>query len=61
VTEVPADGKKLKKNTKVVDMAAKMFDDIAPKYTERKGGYTRIVKLGQRKGDGAEEVFIELV
>ena len=61
VTEVPADGKKLKKNTKVVDMAAKMFDDIAPKYTERNGGYTRIVKLGQRKGDGAEEVFIELV
>jgi len=61
VTEVPADGHKKKANTKVVDMAKKMFDEIAPKYAERKGGYTRIVKLGQRKGDGAEEVFIELV
>jgi len=61
VTEVPEDGKKKRTLSKKVDMAAKMFDDIAPKYAERKGGYTRIIKLGQRKGDGALEVFIELV
>jgi large subunit ribosomal protein L17 len=42
-------------------MAKKLFEEIAPKYTERRGGYTRIIKLGQRRGDGAEEVFIELV
>ncbi len=61
VTETPADGKKKRVNTKAVDMAAKMFDEIAPKYAERNGGYTRIIKLGARKGDGAEEVIIELV
>ena len=61
VTSVPTEGKIMRKNKKPVDMAAKMFDEIAPKYVDRKGGYTRIVKIGQRKGDGAEEVFIELV
>ena len=61
VTEVPADGKAVRKNTKKVDMAAKMFDEIAPKYAGRNGGYTRIVKLGARKGDGAMEVILELV
>lgn len=61
VTETPADGKKKRVNTKTVDMVAKMFDEIAPKYAERNGGYTRIIKLGARKGDGAEEVIIELV
>ena len=39
----------------------KLFDDIAPRYAERNGGYTRIVKIGQRKGDGALEVLLELV
>ena len=38
-----------------------LFDEIAPKYADRKGGYTRIVKIGQRKGDAAMEVIIELV
>jgi len=61
VTEVPEDGKRKRALSKKVDMAAKMFDDIAPKYAERKGGYTRIIRLGQRKGDGALEVFLELV
>jgi len=61
VTEVPADGKKVRTMSKEVDMAAKLFDEIAPKYVDRNGGYTRIVKLGARKGDGAMEVFIELV
>ena len=53
------DGKK--KNTKEVDLVAKLFDEIAPKYADRNGGYTRIVKIGQRKGDAAMEVLVELV
>ena len=61
VKEVPAKGAGRKKNTKDVDMVAKMFDEIAPKYADRNGGYTRIVKIGQRKGDGALEVLLELV
>ena len=58
VTDV-ADGKK--RNRKEVDLVAKLFDEIAPKYVNRNGGYTRIVKIGQRKGDGALEVLLELV
>lgn len=61
VTEVPAEGTGRKKNTRKVDMVAKLFDEIAPKYVTRNGGYTRIVKIGQRKGDAAMEVLIELV
>ena len=61
VKEVPTDAAGKKKNSKDVDMVAKLFDEIAPKYADRKGGYTRIIKIGQRKGDTAMEVVIELV
>ncbi len=61
VVETPADGRKVRSNTVKVDMAKKMFDEIAPKYADRNGGYTRIVKIGARRGDGAETVIIELV
>ena len=61
VKEVPKAGKGRKKATKVIDMPQKMFDEIAPKYASRNGGYTRIVKIEQRKGDGAVKVLLELV
>ena len=61
VKEVPTDAAGKKKNSKDVDMVAKLFDEIALKYADRKGGYTRIIKIGQRKGDAAMEVVIELV
>ena len=61
VTEVPAELAGRKRNTKKVDLPAKLFDEIAPKYVDRKGGYTRIVKIGQRKGDAAMTVVLELV
>ena len=61
VTEVPAEKAGRKRNTKEVDLPAKLFDEIAPKYADRKGGYTRIIKIGQRKGDAAMEVVLELV
>lgn len=61
ITEVPTKNAGKKRATKKVDLPAKLFDEIAPKYADRKGGYTRIIKIGQRKGDGAMEVVIELV
>ena len=50
-----------KRDKKEIDMVAKLFDEIAPKYEGRNGGYTRIVKIGLRKGDAAMEVLLELV
>ena len=61
VTEVPVAAAGKKKNTKKVDLVDKLFTEIAPKYENRNGGYTRIVKIGQRKGDAALEVLLELV
>ena len=61
VTEVPQEAAGRKRNTKKVDMPKKLFEEIAPKYANRNGGYTRIIKIGPRKGDGAMEVLIELV
>ena len=61
VPNTPAKNAGKKKNTKEIDLVAKLFDEIAPKYTGRNGGYTRIIKIGQRKGDGAMQVVLEFV
>ena len=58
--ELPKDSKR-KKDIKKVDITSKLLNEVAPKYADRNGGYTRIVKIGVRKGDGAMEVLIELV
>ena len=43
------------------EVVAKLFDEVAPKYEDRDGGYTRIIKIGPRRGDGTEMAIIELV
>ncbi len=58
VTEVDS---RRKKDSKKVDLVAKLFDEYGPKYAGRNGGYTRIVKIGLRKGDAAMEVLLELI
>lgn len=44
-----------------IDLTTKLFDEIAPKYEGKVGGYTRIIKIGPRPGDGAEKVILQLV
>ena len=61
VTEIPEEAAGKKNGIKKVDLTDKLFTEYGVKYADRKGGYTRIVKIGQRKGDGALEVFLELV
>ena len=61
VTEVPTTAAGKKKATKEVDLVAKLFDEYGAKYASRNGGYTRIIKIGPRKGDAAMEVVLELV
>ena len=61
VVDVPTEAAGKKRNTKEVDLVAKLFDEYAAKYADRKGGYTRIIKIGLRKGDAAMEVVLELV
>lgn len=61
VTEVPVEGAGRKAGTKKVDLTNKLFDEYAAKYADVKGGYTRIIKIGQRKGDAAMEVIIEFI
>ncbi len=59
--QIPTAVAKRKANTKVVNLQDKLFGELAEKYASRNGGYTRIIRIGERKGDAAMEVILELV
>lgn len=61
VREIPAERKGRKRATKVIDLSDKIFDEYAAKYAGRSGGYTRVIKIGPRKGDAAMMVKLEMV
>ena len=61
VKEVPTEAAGKKRNTKQIDLPKKLFEEIAPKYADRNGGYTRILKLDERRGDDALMVILEIV
>jgi len=61
VTDTPADGRRKRSESKKIDLANHMFEKVAPKYVGRNGGYTRMIKMGPRRGDAAPMVLLELV
>lgn len=61
VVEVPEDGKGKRKYSKKIDLVEKLFSEYGPRYVDRNGGYTRIIKIGPRRGDGAMQVVLEFV
>ncbi len=61
VVDVPQEKAGRKRNTKVINMGNKLLDEIAPKYKGRNGGFTRMTRIGLRKGDAAMMVLLELV
>jgi large subunit ribosomal protein L17 len=61
VTETPKDGRRMRSESKHICLAKMLFEKIAPKYVGRNGGYTRMTKMGPRRGDAAPMVVLELL
>jgi large subunit ribosomal protein L17 len=61
VTKTPDDGRRMRSESKKIDLPNMMFEKWAPKYSGRNGGYTRMVKMGMRRGDAAPMVLLELI